>query len=68
MLNVHQTGCSFTVCAGYTLRKVQLGAAGVNVTERITINEDSGTVSYNNCPAGGEPGSVERVLAITRPR
>merc|ERR1712026_366837 len=37
---------------------------GENVTERITINEETGIVSYNKCDASGKPGSVERVLAI----
>merc|ERR1712242_276358 len=64
VLDVDQTGCSSTACAGYTLRKMKLSATGENVTERITINEETGIVSYNKCDASGKPGSVERVLAI----
>merc|ERR1719471_590273 len=30
----------------------------------ISINEETGIVSYNKCDASGKPGSVERVLAI----
>merc|ERR1712209_282125 len=39
VLDVDQTGCSSTACAGYTLRKMKLSATGENVTERITIEE-----------------------------
>merc|ERR1719215_471219 len=64
VLNVDQTGCSFEDCTGYTLRKMKLSATGENVVERITINEETGTVSYNKCDASGKPGNLERVLAI----
>merc|ERR1712117_296134 len=53
VLDVDQTGCSSTACAGYTLRKMKLSATGENVTERITINEETGIVSYNKCDASG---------------
>merc|ERR550525_1464506 len=64
VLNVDQTGCSFEDCTGYTLRKMKLNSTGENVVERITINEETGTVSYNKCDASGKPGNLERVLAI----
>jgi len=64
VLDVDQTGCSFEDCTGYTLRKMKLSATGENVVERITINEETGTVSYNKCDASGKPGNLERVLAI----
>merc|ERR1712122_116312 len=67
VLDVDQTGCSFVDCTGYTLRKMKLSATGENVVERITINEETGTVSYNKCDASGKPGNVERVLAIHTP-
>merc|ERR1712107_843629 len=38
-----------------------------NVVERITINEETGSVTYNKCDASGRPGNVERVLAIHTP-
>merc|ERR1712107_404113 len=40
---------------------------GESVVERITINEESGTVTYNKCDASGRPGDLERVLAIHTP-
>merc|ERR1712107_626141 len=40
---------------------------GEKVVERITINEESGTVTYNKCDASGRPGNLERVLAIHTP-
>merc|ERR550532_3960615 len=67
VIDVDQTGCSVEDCAGYTLRKMKLSATGENVVERITINEESGTVTYNKCDASGRPGDVERVLAINTP-
>ena len=42
-------------------------ATGDDVIEKITINEEIGTVSYNRCDARGRPGDVERVLAIHTP-
>merc|ERR1712218_273819 len=62
-----QARCSVQECQGYILRKMQLKATGENVVERIIINEESGTVSYNKCDASGRPGDVERVLAINTP-
>merc|ERR1719411_2225831 len=66
-IEVEQVGCSVEDCQGYTLRKMKLKATGENVVERITINEESGFVSYNKCDASGRPGDVERVLAIHKP-
>uniref|UniRef100_A0A7S1M0G3 Dinoflagellate luciferase N-terminal domain-containing protein n=1 Tax=Alexandrium catenella TaxID=2925 RepID=A0A7S1M0G3_ALECA len=67
VIDVDQTGCSVQDCAGYTQRKMKLTATGENVVERITINEETGTVTYNKCDASGRPGDVERVLAIHTP-
>merc|ERR550532_1362003 len=66
-IEVDQAGCSIEDCNGYILRKMRLTATGENVIERITINEELGTVSYNKCNASGLPGDVERVLAIRAP-
>merc|ERR1719330_2106623 len=66
-IEVNQAGCSIESCQGYILRKMQLKATGENVVERIIINEESGTVTYNKCDASGRPGDVERVLAINKP-
>jgi hypothetical protein len=49
------------------LRKMKLKASGERVTERITINEEIGTVTYNKCDANGNPGDVERVVAVHTP-
>merc|ERR1712012_131582 len=67
VIEVDQTGCSFEDCAGYTLRRMKLKATGENVVERVTIDEETGTVSYNKCDSSGKPGDVERVLAIHTP-
>merc|ERR1712012_470412 len=66
-IEVDQTSCSIDECQGFVLRKMKLKATGELVTERITINEEKGTVSYNKCDASGRPGDVERVLAINTP-
>merc|ERR1739838_708042 len=66
-IEVEQVGCSIEDCQGYTLRKMKLKANGECVTERITINEEIGTITYNKCDANGSPGDVERVLAIHTP-
>jgi len=66
-IDVDQAGCSVEDCNGYTLRKMKLRATGENVVERITINEETGSVTYNKCDASGRPGNVERVLAIHTP-
>merc|ERR1712038_1368376 len=66
-IEVDQAGCSITDCEGFTLRKMKLKASGEMVTERITINEEVGTVTYNKCDASGRPGDVERVIAIHTP-
>merc|ERR1711884_595807 len=55
VLDVDQTGCSFEDCAGYTLRRMKLKKTGENVVERVTINEETGTVSYNKCDASANP-------------
>merc|ERR1711963_727209 len=67
VIDVDQAGCSTEDCAGYTLRKMKLLATGENVGERITINEETGMVTYNKCDPSGRPGDVERVLAIHTP-
>merc|ERR1719429_310897 len=67
VIDVDQAGCSVQDCNGYTLRKMKLRATGENVVERITINEEIGSVTYNKCDAGGKPGNVERVLAVRSP-
>merc|ERR1712012_364740 len=67
VIEVYQAGCSVQDCNGYTLRKMKLRATGENVVERITINEETGSVTYNKCDASGRPGNVERVLAIHTP-
>jgi len=67
VINVDQASCSVENCNGYTLRKMKLSATGENVVERITINEETGTVTYNKCDASGRPGDVERVLAVHTP-
>jgi hypothetical protein len=66
-IDVDQAGCSIEDCNGYTLRKMKLTATGEKVVERITINEEIGTVTYNKCDASGKPGDVERVLTINTP-
>jgi len=66
-IEVDQAGCSIESCQGHILRKMQLKATGEKVVERIIINEESGSVSYNKCDASGRPGDVERVLAIHKP-
>merc|ERR1711884_509551 len=66
-IEVEQAGCSVQNCQGYTLRKMKLKATGENVVERIIINEESGTITYNKCDASGRPGDVERGLAIHTP-
>merc|ERR1712012_1175924 len=67
VIDVDQAGCSVQDCDGYTLRKMKLRATGENVVERVTINEEIGSVTYNKCDASGKPGNVERVLAIRTP-
>merc|ERR1719346_619547 len=67
VIDVDQAGCSVQDCDGFTLRKMKLRATGEKVVERITINEEIGSVTYNKCDASGKPGDVERVLAIRTP-
>ena len=52
-VEVDQTGCSIEDCQGCTLRKMKLKASGECVTERITIKEEIGEVSYNKYKANG---------------
>merc|ERR1740123_1129326 len=66
-IEVDQASCSTQECQGYILRKMKLQASGELVTERITINEEIGIVSYNKCDSSGRPGDVDRVLAINTP-
>merc|ERR1719210_389233 len=66
-IEVDQASCSMDECQGFILRKMKLKASGENVVERIIVNEQSGTVTYNKCDASGRPGDVERVLAINKP-
>ncbi|MFC4290722.1 hypothetical protein ACFOYZ_29680, partial [Neobacillus cucumis] len=51
VIEVDQAGCSVQDCNGYTLRKMKLRATGENVVERITINEETRSVTYNKCDA-----------------
>merc|ERR550532_3258900 len=44
-VEVDQASCSIEECPGYIVRKMRLKASGELVTERITINEEVGTVS-----------------------
>lgn len=67
VLDVEQAGSSMEDCQGYTVRKMKLKRTGELVTERISINEETGIVTYNKCDATGRPGDVERVLAIHTP-
>ena len=67
VLGVDQTGCAGAAFAGFTLRKVKLSAAGVNVAERTTIDEGFDAVFYDKRGAGGKPGSGERALASNCP-
>ena len=58
MIDVNQAGCSVEDCDGYTLRKMKLLATGENVVERATINEETGSVTYNKCGASGKPSGA----------
>merc|ERR1711963_461920 len=64
---VEQAGCFVEDCQGFTQRKMKLKATGDFMVERIVINEEIGSVTYNKCDASGKPGDVERVLAIHTP-
>lgn len=66
-IEVDQAECSVEDCNGYILRKMRLTATGENVIERMTINEEMSTVSYNKCDASCGPGDVERIFAIQTP-
>merc|ERR1719414_1395950 len=66
-IEVDQASCSIQDCQGYIMRKMKLKASGELVTERITINEEMGFVSYNKYDPSGRPGDVERVLAVRTP-
>ena len=43
---------------------MKLRATDEHVVARGTIDEDTGSVSYNKCAACGRPGNLECVLAI----
>merc|ERR1719219_81767 len=64
---VEQSSCQVQDCAGFLTRKMRLSASGELVTERITVSEEKGEVTYNKCDASGRPSDVERVLAIRSP-
>merc|ERR1719210_3273461 len=66
-IEVDQASCSIQDCQGFVLRKMRLKASGELVTERVTVNEEKGEVTYNKCDASGRPSDVERVLAIRTP-
>ena len=42
-------------------------ANGELTTERIVVNVEAGSVTFNKCDANGRPGDVERVLTIFMP-
>merc|ERR1712032_1812388 len=67
VIGVDQSSCQVQDCAGFLTRKMRLSATGEMVTERITISEEKGEVTYNKCDASGRPSDVERVLAIRNP-
>ena len=46
---------------------MQHNTTGEKVVERITINEEAGSVTYSKCHASGKPGDVERVLSVHTP-
>ena len=53
-IEVDQAGCSIEDCGGYLLWKMRLKATGDDVIEKITINEEIGTVSYNRCDSSSD--------------
>merc|ERR1712032_847748 len=67
VIGVDQSSCQVQDCAGFLTRKMRLSATGEMVTERITMGEEKGEVTYNKCDASGRPSDVERVLAIRNP-
>merc|ERR1712127_598476 len=67
VIAVDQSSCQVQDCAGFLTRRMRLSASGELVTERITISEEKGEVTYNKCDASGRPSDVERVLAIRNP-
>jgi len=64
---VDQDSVEIKECTGYVERRMTLTATKERVLERITINEEVGEVTYNKCTQGGQPGNVERVIAIHTP-
>lgn len=64
--DVDPSACEVEECSGYIARKTTLNATGERVVERVTINEEIGEVTFSKCGANGEPGRVDRVLAIHR--
>ena len=55
VLGVDQPGGSVEDCDGYTLHKMRLNGTGETVVARITIDRETGTVSYNKWDASGGP-------------
>merc|ERR1711884_721961 len=67
VIDADQAGFSIEDCDGYAFRRMKLHATGENIVQRITINEETRSVTYNKCNVSGGPGDVERVLAIHTP-
>jgi len=63
-INVDQANVNVKDGNGFVERTMKLNATGEVVTERVTINEEVGEITFNKCNGSGQPGSVERVLAI----
>ena len=61
----HLLLCFVKDCPGHTLRKMKPKATGEIVTERITIDEEIGMITYNKCDANGSPGDVNGFLPFT---
>merc|ERR1712012_723996 len=64
VINVDEGNCDVKESNGFVERKMKLNATGEVVVERVTVNEEVGEITFNKCDANGQPGSLERVLAI----
>jgi len=64
VINVDQGSCDVKEGNGFVERKMKLNASGEVVMERVTINEEVGEITFNKCGGNGQPGAIERVLAI----
>jgi len=64
VINVDQGSCNVREGNGFVERTMKLNATGEVVKEQVTINEEAGEITFNKCDSSGQPGSVERVLAI----